>query len=375
MNVWGPDAPPSGFCNQTVREVVRVTLGGSSIRVRLTNEFGTAPISLEAVEVATYRADGRIDVTTSRRLTFSGAAAPVIAPGAPLLSDAVVFDVPALSRLAVSYYARGFLPVETYHFEAGQTAYVSDPGNFVRAEQMPVQRCTGSRFLLSTVHAKTSAGARAIVCFGDSITDGSCATIDADRRWPDVLAERLDADEETGPTAVLNQGIGGNRLLHDARGVKALQRFDRDVLSHRHVSHVVLLEGINDIIWPGTALAGADTAVPAGSIIAALAQLVGRARLCGLQVIVGTLLPFEGASPEVPDGGYYTPAKECIRQEVNDWIRNGCGADAVVDFDAVMRDSARPTRLRPDYDSGDHVHPNDAGYRAMAEAIDLRWLR
>ena len=375
MNVWAPDAPPSGFCNQTVREVARVTLGGTSIRVRLTNEFGSNPISLDAVEVAIYATDGRINAATSRQLTFSGRSTPVISPGAPLLSDAVDFVIPDFSRLAVSYYFRDFLPVDTYHLEARQTAYISNNGNFVSMEQMPVHMTSSSHHLLSAVYTKTSATARAVVCFGDSITDGSGASIDADRRFPDILAERLNTKGRAGPTAVLNQGIGGNRLLHDTRGVKALQRFDRDVLSHRSATHVLLLEGINDIIWPGTVLAGAETFVPASSIIVALDQLISRAQLSALKVIVGTLIPFENAVPDCPDGGYYTPAKERIRQEVNDWIRNRCKADAMVDFDTVMQDPSHKSRLRPDYDSGDHIHPNDAGYKAMADAIDLRWLR
>ena len=375
MNVWAPDAPPSGFYNQTVREIARVSLGGSSIRVRLTNEFGTRPISLDAVEVAIYGTDGRIDTATSKRLTFNGARAAVIAPGAPILSDAVDLDIPDLARLAVSYYASGYLPIDTYHLHAQQTAYISKRGNFVRAEQLPVHQISGSHYILAAVYVKTSASARAVVCFGDSITDGVGASIDADKRWPDILADRLNAHEKAGPTAVLNQGIGGNRLLHDTRGVKALQRFDRDVLSFRRATHVLLLEGINDIIWPGTVLAGAETFVPASSIIAALDQLIIRAQLSGMQVVVGTLIPFENAVPECPDGGYYTPAKEQIRQTVNGWIRSACNADAIVDFDAVMQDSSRTSRMRPDYDSGDHVHPNDAGYKAMADAVDLRWLK
>ena len=374
MNVWAPDAPPSGFCNQTVREIARVSLGGSAVRVKLTNEFGSSPIRLDAVEVAMHRTDGQIDTATTRQLTFSGLSTPVITPGAPLLSDAVEFSLPNLSRLAVSYYARGFLPVATYHLEAQQSAYISSPGNFVNAGQIPVQQVSGSHYLLSAIYVETSADARAIVCFGDSITDGFSASIDVDRRWPDILAERVNRDDALGPTAVLNQGIGGNRLLHNARGVNALQRFDRDVLSHRNATHVFLLAGINDIIWPGTILSSAETAVPARSIIAALDQLISRARLNGIKVIIGTLLPFENAVPDSPDGGFYTAAKESIRQAVNQWIRTQRSADVMVDFDAVMQDPDCATRLRPDFDSGDHIHPNDAGYRAMADAIDLSWL-
>jgi len=190
--------------------------------------------------------------------------------------------------------------------------------------------------------------------------------------WPDVLAERL--VHAGRQVAVLNQGIGGNRLLHGRRGSKALDRFDRDVLSLNGVKHLILLEGINDILWPNTVLAGPDEIVTAPQIIGALHQLLIRARMSGIKIMLGTIMPFEGALPESPSGNYYSPGKERIRQTVNQFIREESGADALVDFDALVRDPSRPARLLPTYECGDHLHPNDAGYRAMAEAIDLSFF-
>jgi lysophospholipase L1-like esterase len=375
MNVWGPDAPLSGFYGQTVREVARLTLGGTSLVLRLSNEFGTAPITIDAVAVARAGEGGRVEPLTTRRVTFGGADTTTIYPGAPCFSDPVDMVTTPLTRLAVSYYSAGFVPITTHHFEAQQTSYISVPGNFVNAEQVIVQQTTTSHYLLSSIQTSSVPQARAVVCIGDSITDGYGSSIDTDRRWPDILAERLQQIREVQHVAVLNQGIGGNRLLHSRRGELLLSRLDRDVFSLRHVSHLIVLEGINDIVWPNTVLAGPDEAVSAGEIIAGFRQVIARARLAGLKVLLGTITPFEGTLPLLPHGRYHTADKERIRQAVNRWIRNESGADGVIDFDAVLRDPQRPVRLAAQYDSGDHIHPSDAGYRAMANAVELSLLQ
>lgn len=372
MNVWAPDAPLSGFYGQTIREVARLSLGGSGVTIRLTNEHGSSPIHLDAVAIARAGEGGRVEPLTTHHVTFGKRRSAVIYPGSPLVSDPIDITVEPLTRLAISYYSSGFIPVETHHFEAQQTVYISTSGDFTAAGEMIVQQTATSHYLLASVYVRASKEANAIVCFGDSITDGYGSTDDADRRWPDVLAERLiDAGVQA---SVLNQGIGGNRLLHSCRGARALERFDRDVLSLQGVSHLIVLEGINDIIWPNTVLAGASQIVSASEIIDALRQLIGRAKLAGLKVMLGTIMPCEGALPDFPLGNYHTPDKERIRQAVNHYIRSECDADAVVDFDAVMRDPSRPSRLSPALDCGDHLHPNDAGYRTMANAIDLSFL-
>jgi lysophospholipase L1-like esterase len=210
--------------------------------------------------------------------------------------------------------------------------------------------------------------------FGDSITDGARSTTDTDNRWPDHLAERLSQAPEYGAVAVVNQGIGGNRVLSDGMGIKALARFDRDVLSQPSVSHVVIMEGINDIGWPGTFLTPPEEPVTAEKIIAGYQQLIDRAHLHGIKVTGATLTPFEDSFAGAPLQTFYNPEKEKMRQTVNEWIRGSGAYDGVIDFDAVVRDPQHPLKIRAEYDAGDHLHPNDAGYKAMGDSVDLKLL-
>ena len=373
MNVWAADGALSGFYNQTIREVARISIGGERLVLRLTNEFGDRPFQLDAVQIAMAGEGGAAEPLTTRPVTFGGSRSATIHAGSPLFSDPIDLAVGPLARVAVSYYSSGFIPVHTHHFEAQQTAFISVPGNFAAAEQMIVQQTTTSRYLLSAIHCETETATGGVVCIGDSITDGYGSSIDGDCRWPDILAERFQQHGHES-LAVVNLGIGGNRILHNRRGQKLLERFDRDVASLAGMTHLVVLEGVNDIVWPHTVLAGPDEEVRADDIIAGLRQVIARARIAGLKVAVGTVTPFEGTMSEVPNSGYYTAGKERTRQAVNKWIRSQDDDVHVLDFDAVLRDPAHPARLLPAFDSDDHIHPNDSGYRAMAEAVDLGWF-
>ncbi|MDQ3227772.1 MAG: SGNH/GDSL hydrolase family protein [Chloroflexota bacterium] len=357
--------------NQTVRQIVRIVAGGDQVRVRLTNAYGDAPLVIGAAHIALREAETRIDPATDRTLTFSGSPSFTIPAGATALSDPVDMVVPALTELAISIFLPEPSPSTTVHGFAFQTNFISPGGDFTAASEMPVEASPQSWMFLSGVDVLVSQPTGVVVAFGDSITDGAFSTLDANRRWPDVLAERLAADPPGRAMTVLNQGISGNRLLHDeagelglAFGQNALARLDRDVLSQPGVTHLIVLEGINDIGLPA-AFAASEQAVTADELIGALRQLVERAHEREIAVFGGTILPFEGTEM------YFSAEGEVTRQTVNEWIRTGGAFDAVIDFDAAVRDPSQTTRLLPMFDSGDHLHPNDAGLRAMGEAIDL----
>jgi len=263
--------------------------------------------------------------------------------------------------------------VSAFHYDARQTSYVV-AGDRIAEVDFKADSAFTARILLSEIMVDAPAHARAIVAFGDSITDGDQSTEDANRRWPDVLARRL-LEAGGPPVAVLNQGISGARVLRDRMGANALARFDRDVLRHRHADTVILMMGINDIGWPDSILEPHAPAPSPDDIIAGYQQLITRAHLHDMRIIGATLTPFEDTFKGSPLAGYYNVEKERKRQAVNEWIRKSGAFDAVIDFDAVVRDPERPSSLRPAYDSGDHLHPNDAGYEAMAESIDLKLLR
>ena len=361
---------PTSFSNQTVRQIVRVSIGGTKVRIRLSNEFGTKPVLIGAASVGLTSGSSDIVSGSLRPLTFGSSKSITVLPGAPALSDPVELNVAPLSDVAVNLYLPAATDLDTVHQIGLQTAYVSAAGDFTASSEFPAVDRFTSRFFLAGVMVEPSSRARAIVTFGDSITDGSNSTVNANRRWPDVLARRL--KEAGAPVAVLNQGISGNRVLSDGAGTSALARFERDVLSQPGISHVVILLGINDIGWPGTAIEPNGIIRTADEIIAGYKQLIERAHLRSIKVIGGTLTPFENALAGRPNQGYFTPDKEAKRLAVNNWIRTSGAFDAIIDFDRVIADSARPAAMAAPYDSGDHLHPNDAGYRAMGESIDLK---
>jgi lysophospholipase L1-like esterase len=406
VGTWGtaPAGPPLAaqtqtFNDQTLRLIVHSSIGGKSVRIRVANTFGTTPLRIGEAHVALRQGGSSIVAGSDRPLTFSGNRSITIPPGAPVLSDPVDLDVPALSDLAISLHLPGSVQATTIHGSAFQTNYVSLPGNFTGAATFPTERTIASWPFLTEVDVNAP-GAASIVALGDSITDGANTTRDTNQRWPDLLALRLQtardvfggaaAGKQDGkPLAntpgliawgtslgVVNRGIGGNRLLRDPGeqplfGRAALERFDRDVIATAGVRYMVVLIGINDIGHPGTGTIPASEEPTAGELIAGYRQLIARAHAKGIAVYGATLTPFEGTV--FP--GYYSPEKEQIRQGVNNWIRSGDEFDGVIDFDRAVRDPSHPTRMLPAYDSGDHLHPNDLGMQAMANAIPLQLFR
>ena len=294
-------------------------------------------------------------------MTFGASPSVNIPPGAVVVSDPVALTVPAFADLAIDLYLPGDTAASpsplTTHAGALQTNYVSATGNHAGAADLPGATTTAAWFFLSRVEVLAPPQAGAIVAFGDSITDGTRSTVNTNNRWPDHLAKRLQAQKMN--IGVLNQGIAGNRVLGDGAGVSALARFDRDVLAQAGATHVIVLESINDI-----GLARDNACPSAADIIAAHRQLIERAHARGLKIFGATLTPFEGAA-------YWTKEGEAKRQALNDWIRTSKAYDGVIDFDAAVRDPNAPTKLQPQFNPGDNLHLTDAGYQAMANAIDL----
>jgi lysophospholipase L1-like esterase len=353
-----------GFRDQTVRMIAPVSIGGRRVRLQFSNAYGTNPLRLGAVHVALRAKDSAIVAGSDRAVTFSGQSTFTIPPGASALSDAVDLDVAPLGEVAVSVYVPEAAGPPTIHTGALHTTYISKSGDATAKSSIEDGITTQSWYWLSSIQVLAPVDAAAIVAFGDSITDGARSTPDADRSWPSRLARRLAANRDTARVAILNQGIGGNRILRDNTGVNALARFDEDVLSPPGVKWLIVLEGINDIGQGARANALPENAVTAAELIAADRQMIERAHLRGIKVMGATLTPYGGAA-------YSSEKGEAIRDAVNTWIRTSGAFDAVVDFEAATRDPNNPKQFRAEFDSGDHLHPSDAGYQAMADAIDL----
>jgi lysophospholipase L1-like esterase len=352
---------PLNFKNQTLRQIVHASLGGDRLRVVLSNAFGTVPLEVGAAHVALRDKDAAIQAKTDRPLTFGGRPSTFIAAGAVAVSDPVALAVPAAADLAIDLYLPGDTAASTSplttHQGALQMNYVSAEGNHAGEADFAGATTTQQWFFLARVEVAAPEPAGAVVAFGDSITDGTRSTPNTNNRWPDEFARRLAAQKI--PLGVLNQGIAGNRVLCDGAGVSALARFDRDVLAQTGAKYVVVLESINDI---GI---GRSNAVPsAEDLIAAHKQLIERAHAHGLKIYGATLTPFDGAA-------YFTDEGEAKRQAVNQFIRTGKAYDGVIDFDAAVRDPAAPSKIQQKFNPGDNLHMNDAGYQAMAAAIDL----
>ena len=351
-----PLAP--GFVDTTVRQLVRVTLAGTKLRVRLSNEFGTAPLNFTGVQVARALGESKILAETNRTLTFHGAPSVTVPPGTPVLSDVLDFPVAALSDLAITLHLRTTTKEITGHPGSRCTSYVQ-PGVALDAPELPSAAKVDHWYFISGVEVLAEKNAAAIVTLGDSITDGRGSPTNGNGRWPDYLARRLQADKRTRSIAVLNAGIGGNCVIKGGLGPSALARFDRDVLAQPGVRWLVIFEGINDL---GTKSAGAT------ELIAAYEQLAARAQAHGIKVYGATILPCGNSF-------YYTPELERERQAINQWIRTTRSLDAVIDFDAALRDPQKPTQLSPTAESNDHLHPEKLGYKVLAESIPLNLFR
>ncbi len=360
-----PNAParpraPREFNNQTVRMVVHTSIGGKRLRLQLTNPFGGAPVQVGAAHVALRDKESSIVAGSDRVLTVAGSKSFRMIPGETLISDPVDLEFAPLADLAVSLYFPASTGPLASHGLGLHTTYISGEGDFTAQATIPEPTTTAAYYWISAVDVVAPADAAAIVTLGDSITDAAASTANQDRMWPARLAARLQANKATANIAVANEGISGNRILMDGSGVAALSRLDHDVLLQTGAKWVMFLEGINDI---GNQV-NANTGLTSADLIAAMRQIVERAHLAGLKVIGCTLTPYEGAK-------YYSDAGEVMREAENDFIRGSGVFDAVVDFDAAVRDPMNLKHYRTGMQSGDNLHPSDAGYQAMADAIDL----
>jgi len=361
-----PGAPmqPLTFQDKTLRQIVHPSIGGTGLRIKLSNLSGTSAVTIRDVRIARSAGGAQIDASSEKPVLFDQKTRVTIEAGAETWSDTVSMDVATNTDLAVSFYLPGETPVATCHLAGLQTNYIGS-GSTVSAANLDGPETIASYYWLSGIDVRSPKSTKVIVAFGDSITDGMASTESANRRWPNVLDQRVHGDSSQGPTSVVNAGISGNRWLHDIVGPKGSSRFERDVMGTSGATHAILLLGINDIAFPVT---DPSQAPSADAITAAIASAVTKAKAAGLKVYLGTLLPFKGAKS-------YGDETEAKRQSVNAWIRSHAGADGVIDFDKVMGEPSDPLRLRAAYDSGDHLHPKDAGYQAMADAIDLQLLR
>ena len=362
-----PPGPPMGeiagapagavtpaFNNQTIEQVVRLSASGRRLRLRLSNEYGSTPLVIGRVRVVALQG-GKSRSGEAREVTFSGARIARIPPHAPILSDPIELPLNQLAVLKVSIYLPEATGPCTCHAVGLQKADISPPGDYTDRPFTPAFQAEGRAFL-SAVEVAGAGGRLGVVAFGDSITDGYRSTTGANRRWPDRFAERL--AQAHSDVAVANEGLSGNRVLSDGAipifGESALTRFDRDVLGLAGVTHVIVLEGVNDL--------GGKPEPSAEALIAGYRQMIARAHAHGIKISLATILPYKGAA-------YFRPDGEAVRTTVNTWIRTAREADDVVDFDAIVRDPHEPARMRADLQSGDWLHPNDAGYRAMGDAV------
>ena len=371
VGTWATSPAPSdagvGFNNHTLRMNPRVSIGGDTLRLRLSNAYGTGTLAIGAAYIGIRDKGPAIVPGSARKLTFGGAGSATVAAGALVISDPVKLDVEPLADLAVTFHLPGEVPAgfQVTGRYARQTNYISPPGDFAAEINMPVGTITDEWFFINGIDVLASTETGGVVALGDSLTDANISTHDTYNRWPDQLARRLAARKDSRPLGVMNQGLGGNRILHDLRGDSGLRRFDRDVLAQPSVSHAIVMLGTNDL---RNRIAKPDQEVTAEQMIAGLSQMALRAQTRGIKLFGSTLTPF-GNETFLP--GAWNPVREGHRVTLNEWIRESGALDGVIDFDKALRDPECPTQMLPIYDCGDGLHPNDLGYCKMGDEIDL----
>ena len=361
-----PPPMPMAFENQSLRQIMHLSVGGKDVRVRFSNLFGTVPLSLSGAHIARAGAGSAIDTASDRELKFNGQTSVTIPVGQEQWSDPSALQIDSAQDVAVTLFLSGSTPVATVHSVAQQTQYVT-AGNALSAASFSDPETRNSYYWTTGIDVVASGSGGVIVAFGDSITDGVGSTPDANHRYPNYFAERVRADARLASYGVIDEGISGNRVLNDVAGPKAIGRFARDVIEQSGASHVILLIGINDLGFSGIVPAQAVTAT---QVTDGLETMIAQAKANGLRAYLATLTPLQGTMAP-----YYSDQTELLRGTINTWIRSEADVDGVIDFDRAVQDPSNPLAMNPQYNSGDFLHPSDAGYQVMADAIDLGLFR
>lgn len=374
QKVWNKDFVfptniPDQISNQTIKQISQISLGGEAIRLVFTNQYGDQPLYIDKTTVGLVKGQS-LKSKSAYPVYFSGKLKAQILPGKQLISDPIPLPVPNHSQLMVNTFIQKPTTFKTFHWDAKQTSWLITGNQTANLNTPSSAKTTTARLLLSAVEVKPKRKAHVVAVIGDSITDGATATLDANTRWTDFLAKRLSPHQ----IAVINSGISGNRLLTDGMGDSALDRLKKEIFQYSGVKTLIVLVGINDISWPGTAFAPKQQIPTFEALTQGYKRVVDEAHRQGIQVIGATLLPFSGALPNTPLDNYYQPNKDELRQRINHWIRTSHTFDGVLDLEQGLKDPKHPDRLNPIYDSGDHLHPNDRGNQQMANLVDLNQL-
>ncbi|OOT53412.1 SGNH/GDSL hydrolase family protein [Acinetobacter pittii] len=374
QKVWNKDFVfptniPDQISNQTIKQISQISLGGEAIRLVFTNQYGDQPLYIDKTTVGLVKGQS-LKSKNAYPVYFSGKLKAQILPGKQLISDPIQLPVPDHAQLMVNTFIQKPTTFKTFHWDAKQTSWLITGNQTANLNTPSSAKTTTARLLLSAVEVKPKRKAHVVAVIGDSITDGATATLDANTRWTDFLAKRLSPHQ----IAVINSGISGNRLLTDGMGDSALERLQKEVFQYSGVKTLIVLVGINDISWPGTAFAPKQQIPSFEALTQGYKRVVDEAHRQGIQVIGATLLPFSGALPNTPLDNYYQPNKDELRQRINHWIRTSHTFDGVLDLEQGLKDPKHPDRLNPIYDSGDHLHPNDRGNQQMANLVDLKQL-